>query len=199
MPAHTTTQDILAPELEALATAAANRLQGAVTETDHKPELHHAVVHAASAAIAAGLPLSAVADAERIGHQRARDQLRPDVLRQITRAARRKRDTELEYEQAVIRGVRLGLGHRELAGAPHVSHGTVRAIIARAETSTGEATAALERGHTNAVSDEQTPLMPEQPDAVGMSEPGTAQAGAVDHGSGKPDVGEPDKSNALTG
>ena len=31
---------------------------------------------------------------------------------------------------------------------------------------TGEATAALERGQTNAVSDEQTPVMPAQPDAV---------------------------------
>ena len=60
-----------------------------------------------------------------------------DVLRQIARAARRKRETELEYEQAVIRGVRLGLGHRELAGAAQVSHGTVRAIIARTDTSPG--------------------------------------------------------------
>jgi DNA-binding protein HU-beta len=135
MPAHTTTPDILVPELETIAVAAANRLQREVAGTDHQPELQRAVAHAASAAIAAGLALGAIADAERLGHQRARDELRPDVLRQITRAARRKRETELEYEQAVIRGARLGLGHRELAGAAQVTHGTVRAIIARTDTS----------------------------------------------------------------
>lgn len=171
MTLHTTREGVLAPELEAIAAAAADRLHGEVAGTDQdQPQLHRAVAHAASAAIAAGLPLSAIADAERIGQQRARDELRPDVLRQITRAARRKRETELEYEHAVIRGVRLGLGHRELAGAAQVAHGTVRAIIARTETPTAESTAAPKR-ETNDVSPEQTSVAHEQPDAAGTSAP----------------------------
>ena len=74
MTAHTSTEDVLAPELEAIAVAAADRLHGEVTGTDHDGErqLHSAVAHAASAAIGAGLPLAAIADAERTGQQRAR-------------------------------------------------------------------------------------------------------------------------------
>jgi hypothetical protein len=149
MTAHTSTEDVLAPELEAIAVAAADRLHGEVTGTDHDQlQLHRAVAQAASAAIGAGLPLAAIADAERTGQQRARDELRPDVLRQIARVARRKRETELEYEQAVIRGARLGLGHRELAGAAQVSHGTIRAIIARTDPSPEQSTRSPEPGQT---------------------------------------------------
>jgi len=171
MTTYTSTQGVLAPELEAIAAAAADRLRGEIAGTDqHEPETHHAVAQAASAAIAAGVPLGAIADAERLGQQRAREELRPDVLRQIARAARRKRETELEYEQAVIRGVRLGLSHRELAGAAQISHGTVRAVIARTETSAAESTAAPEIGHTND-SPEHTSDAHEQPDAANMSAP----------------------------
>ena len=171
MTAHTSTRGVLAPQLEAIAAAAADRLRGEIAGTDqHEPETHHAVAEAASAAIAAGAALAAIADAERIGQQRAREELRPDVLRQIARAARRKRETELEYEQAVIRGVRLGLSHRELAGAAQISHGTVRAVIARTETSAAESTAAPEIGHTND-SAEHTSDAHEQPDAASMTAP----------------------------
>ena len=71
------------------------------------------------------------------------------MLRQIARAARRKRETELEYEQAVIRGARLGLGHRELAGAAQVSHGTIRAIIARTDPSPDLSARSHEPGQTS--------------------------------------------------
>ena len=132
MTAHTSAEDVLAAELEAIAAAAANRLRDEVTGTGQDdPELHRALAQAASAAIAAGLPLGAIADAERTGQQRAREELRPDVLRQITRAARRKRETEVEYAQAVTRAVRLGLTHREVAAAAEVTHGTIRAILDR--------------------------------------------------------------------
>ena len=172
MSAHTSTEGVLAPELEAITVAAADRLHGEVTGTDHdQQQLHRAVAQAARAAIAAGLPLGAIADAERTGQQRARDELRPEALRQIARAARRKRETEVEYEHAVIRGARLGLGHRELAGAAQVAHGTVRAIIARTEASAGESTAAPERGQTSDGSPEQTSVAHEQPDAARMSAP----------------------------
>jgi hypothetical protein len=66
----------LAPELEAIATAACDQLC-AKTDGDPKPEerLQRGVGDAAGRAIAAGLSLTAIADAERIGHARAREQL----------------------------------------------------------------------------------------------------------------------------
>ena len=54
------------------------------------------------------------------------------MLRQVARAAKRKRDADSEYEQTIRRAARLGLSHREIAGAGEVSHGTVRAILSRA-------------------------------------------------------------------
>jgi hypothetical protein len=95
------------------------------------------------------------------------------VLRQIARAARRKRETGLEYEQAVIRGARLGLGHRELAGAAQVSHGTIRAIIARANTSPEEPTRSLKPGQVTDATSGPPSVADEQPDAGVVSAPGT--------------------------
>lgn len=43
-----------------------------------------------------------------------------------------KREADSEYEHAITRAGRLGLSHREIAAAAHVSHGTIRAILARA-------------------------------------------------------------------
>ena len=65
------------------------------------------------------------------------------------------RETELEYEQAVIRGARLGLGHRELAGAAQVSHGTIRAIIARTDTPPEHSAQSPEPGQTSEGRSEQ--------------------------------------------
>ena len=79
--------------------------------------------------------MSAIADAKRTGQLRARRALSTDVLRHVTRAAKRKREADSEYEQAVTRAGRLGLSHREIATAAQVSHGTVRAILARATAS----------------------------------------------------------------
>jgi len=174
MSANTSTEDVLAPELEAIAVAAADRLHHEVTGTDHdERQPDHAVAQAASAAIAAGLPLAAIADTERTGQQRARDELRPDVLRQIARAARRKRETELEYEQAVIRGAQLRLGHRELAGAAQVAHGTIRAIIARTHASPEQSARSPEHGQTSDARSEQPRAADEQPDAGVASAPDT--------------------------
>ena len=98
----------LAPELEAIATAACEQLC-AKTDGDPQPEerLQRGVGDAAGRAIAAGLSLSAIADAERIGHARAREQLGTEVLRAAERAAQRKREAESTYEQAVGRAARL--------------------------------------------------------------------------------------------
>jgi DNA-binding NarL/FixJ family response regulator len=121
------------------------------------------VAEAASAAIAAGAALSAIADAERTGQLRARRALSPDVLRHVTSAAKRKREADSgireadsgireadsgireadsgireadsEYEQAIARAGRIGLSHRDIATAAEVSHGTVRAILARSSAS----------------------------------------------------------------
>lgn len=139
MTAHTSTDSVLAPELEPIAAAAADRLRGEVADTaPNESEPQRALAQAASAAIASGMPLSAIANAERVGQSRARDELRPDVLRRIARAARRKREAEVEYEQTVIRALRLGLTHREIAAAAEVTHGTIRAILDRTEKQSQE-------------------------------------------------------------
>lgn len=112
MPVGQKTDGALAPELEAIATAAAERL-GAQTDgdTQREAELRHSVGEAASA------------------------ELGTDVLRRVERAARRKHEADSEYdEQAVVRAARLGLTHRDVAAAARVAHGTVRAILARNET-----------------------------------------------------------------
>ena len=129
---------VLSPELEAIAAAAHDRLRAEAGEDlAAAGEAQRRVAEAAGAAIAAGAALSAIAEAERAGELRARGDLGADVLRQVARAAKRKRDADDEYEQAIRRAGRLGLSHREIASAADVSHGTVRAILARA-TAEGE-------------------------------------------------------------
>jgi hypothetical protein len=122
----------LSGELEQIAAAAADRLR-ALTAGDRErdADLQRRVAEAASRPIAAGRSLAASADAEQICQQRAREELGPEVLRRIERAARRKREAEHEYEVAIVRAGRLGLAHRDVAAAAQVAHGTVRAIIAR--------------------------------------------------------------------
>ena len=131
-----TADGALSPELEAIAAAAHDRLKAqAGQDLSAIEEAGRRVAEAASAAIAAGARLSAIADAERDGEQRARQELSADVLRQVTRAAKRKHDADSEYAQAIGRAGRLGLSHREIATAAQVSHGTIRAILARATPS----------------------------------------------------------------
>ena len=129
----------LSGELEQIAAAAAERLR-ALTEGDveRDTDLRRRVGEAASRAIAAGLSLAEIADAEQIGQGRAREELGPELLRRVERAARRKRDAEHEYEQAIVRAGRLGVAHRDVAAAAQVAHGTVRAIIARTDTVSGQ-------------------------------------------------------------
>ena len=125
----------LAGELEAIARAAADRLRAQTDgDVEREVELQRAVGEAASHAIAAGLSLAEIADAERIGQRRARQELGADLLRRVERAARRKREVDGEYQQAVVRAGRLGQAHRDVAAAARVAHGTVRAILARTQT-----------------------------------------------------------------
>jgi DNA-binding NarL/FixJ family response regulator len=122
----------LAPELEAIATAAHDRLHAkAGQDLSAEQQAQQRVAVVASAAITAGAALGAIADAERTGELRARKTLGSDLLKHVTRTAKRKRGVDGEYEQAVTRAGRIGLSHREIATAAQVSHGTVRAILTR--------------------------------------------------------------------
>jgi hypothetical protein len=128
----------LSGELEQIAAGAAERLRALTAgDGERDADLQRRVGEAASRAIAAGLSLAAIADAEQLGQGRAREELGPEVLRRVERAARRKREVEHEYEQAIVRAGRLGLAHRDVAAAAQVAHGTVRAIIARTHAASG--------------------------------------------------------------
>jgi transposase len=74
----------------------------------------------------------------------------------LPRASKRKRDTDGEYEQAVKRAGRLGLSHREIAAVAEVSHGTVRAILARATASANGADLPLLTADAGGVDGETT-------------------------------------------
>jgi DNA-binding NarL/FixJ family response regulator len=125
----------LPPELEAIASAAHDRLQAQTGEDLSAVQgAQRRVAESASAAIAAGASLGAIADAERAGHERAKQMLGKDVLRATARAAKHKHDADTAYEQAVRRAGRLGLSHREIAAEASVSHGTIRAILTRPAT-----------------------------------------------------------------
>jgi hypothetical protein len=139
---HSKTDEELSGQLEAVATAAAERLR-AVSRGDleRDADLQRSVGEAASRAIAAGVSLASIANAERIGQGRVREEMGPELLRRVQRAARRRREAESEYEEAVIRAGRLGLPHREVAVAAQVAHGTVRAMIARARSASRQRTA----------------------------------------------------------
>ena len=128
----------LAGELETIATAAADRMRAPSDgDVERETDLRRRVAEAASRAIAAGLSLASVADAERLG-RRARKELGRELLRRVERAAGRRRDAEHEYEQTVVRACCVGLTHREVAAAAQVAHGTVRAIVARTNTVSAE-------------------------------------------------------------
>jgi DNA-binding NarL/FixJ family response regulator len=141
-----TADGALSPELEAIAAAAHDRLHAqAGDDLSAIEQASRRVAEAASAAIAAAARLSPIADAEHDGELRARQELSADVLRQVTRAAKRKRGADREYEQAISRAGRLGLSHREIAVAAQVSHGTVRAILTRASSITDNGRPAQEQ------------------------------------------------------
>ena len=139
MPTRHNTDQPTSPELDAIATAAADRLHAQAGEdNDALADHSQRVADAASAAIRAGAALSAIADAEREGEQRARNEMRTDILRRVERAAKRKREADTDYEQTIDRAARVGLSHREIAAAAHVTHGTVRAVLTRADTTTAK-------------------------------------------------------------
>lgn len=86
---------------------------------------------AAKAALDTGHGLAAVAAAEAAGQEAARSRLRAEVLRDVGRSARKKREATAEHDAAVTRAAALGLGAREIAERAGVAHGTVAAIVRR--------------------------------------------------------------------
>jgi hypothetical protein len=116
-------------ELIAVAEAAGSRLRA---ETDQDEEAARTaaeeLVRAASAAMAAGHSLTAIARAEARGKEAVRQTLRGDALKLVERTGNRARETRFEHHQAIARATRLGLPMREIAQAAGVTHGTIRAI-----------------------------------------------------------------------
>jgi hypothetical protein len=122
----------LSPELEAIATAAAQRLRAQIDENEPEAaEAQQAVIAAASGAITAGVSLGEIAAAEQAGQDRAREELGQDLLRAVERTARRRREIEHEYQQAVQRAGRIGLAHTDIAEAAQTARGTIRTIVSR--------------------------------------------------------------------
>jgi hypothetical protein len=116
-------------ELVAVAEAAGARLRA---DTDQDVEAARAaadeLVRAASAAMAAGHSLTAIAHAEALGKDSVRQALRGDALKLVERSGERAREMRREHHQAIARATRLGLPMREIAQAAGVTHGTIRAI-----------------------------------------------------------------------
>jgi hypothetical protein len=64
----------------------------------------------------------------------------------VERAARRERDADHEYEQAVGRAARLGVAQRNIAAAGQAARGTIRVIPARSQIAVGGREAATTSG-----------------------------------------------------
>lgn len=101
---------------------------------------------AAKAALDAGYGLAAVAGAEAAGQEAARSRLRTEVLRDVARSAKKKREATAEHDAAVGRAASLGLRAREIAERAGVAHGTVAAIVRRQQSVEPAARPPLEVG-----------------------------------------------------
>src|SRR5450755_2109652 len=146
MPAHASEQP-LAPELDAVAAAAEQQLRTLAGENPLEAgPLAQALADAATAAIVSGHPIATVAQAEQRGQEHARTALSRELLARVERAARRRREAEHDLHQAIARATRLGLAQRDIATAAQIAHGTVRAILTRANGDTD--TALVERDAT---------------------------------------------------
>ena len=128
----TSVPETLPGELEAIADAAAQRLRAQTADDEHEAsEAQEAVIAAAAAAMAAGRGLAEIAAAEQTGQARMRNEIGKDLLRAIERTARRRREIEHEYHDAIQRAGRAGLAHRDIAGAAGAAPGTIRSLLTR--------------------------------------------------------------------
>jgi DNA-binding NarL/FixJ family response regulator len=126
----------LAPELAAVHEAAEAALIAlAAGEADSAAEAR--ATEAAKAALDGGHALAVVAAAEQAGQRAARDRVRPQLLRDVERTAKRVRDVTREHEVAVVRAARAGLPDRQVAERAQIAHATVRSIVRRHDESAG--------------------------------------------------------------
>ncbi len=137
----TSVVDALPEQLEPVAVAAAQRLRAQTAgDEPQAAAAQQALVAAASTAMAAGVDLAQIAAAQQTGQARVRDELGKDQLRAVERAARRRREVEAEYQDAIRRAGRLGLAHREIASAAGAAAGTIRSLLTRPANGTPAAT-----------------------------------------------------------
>lgn len=120
----------LAPELAAVREAAEVVL-AALAAGEANAAAQAQATEAAKTALDAGHALVAVAAAERAGQQAARERVRPQLLRDVERTAKRVRDATREHELAVVRATCAGLPDRQVADRAHIAHATVRSIVRR--------------------------------------------------------------------
>lgn len=138
MSAIQTADETLAPELEAIAAAAAERVHAEARDDRAAAEQAQArVAQAASAAIAAGAGLGPAAEAEQAGQARSRQALGQDLLRRIKKVTQRRGEAERDYNDAIRLAGRIGIPHREIAGAAGISHSTVKAVLTRSDEQRG--------------------------------------------------------------
>jgi DNA-directed RNA polymerase specialized sigma24 family protein len=118
-------------ELREVADAADRQTRALVEGETSSDELRAQLVQAAGAAMAAGCSLADIAQAEDQGKAAAREALGSDLLRRVTRSARRLQEVEAEHKRSIVQAVELGLPFRDVGQAAGVSHGTIRAIVGR--------------------------------------------------------------------
>ena len=129
-----TIEEQATPELEAIATAAADVVRAdAAQDAGARAAAEARMAEAVAAAALARPDLDAIAQAGRDGRARARRELGADVVRRIKRGAQRKREAELDYEEAVRLAARIGMAHGEIAAAAGISPNGVRSVLARGE------------------------------------------------------------------
>lgn len=147
-------------ELLTVAEAAGARLRA---ETDQDSDAARAagndLMHAASAAMAAGRSLAEIARAEGRGKDTIRQSLRADALKLVERTGNRVRDTQAEHYRAIARATRLGLPMREIAQSAGVTHGTIRAINNRLAS---QSSAAEDQAHDEGRDQGAWPEPPEE-------------------------------------
>ena len=133
MPSRQKTEPAMSPELDAIAAAAADRLRAQCGDDAATVDEHARRVADAAAPLSAPAPGSARSPPPSgWGRTAPATSWAPTSSVVSSAPPSAKREADSEYEHAITRAGRLGLSHREIAAAAHVSHGTIRAILARA-------------------------------------------------------------------
>jgi hypothetical protein len=124
--------------LERIAVAACERAVAQVNEEHERVgQVAQEFESALHDAVSQHARLVDIATAEATGLERAKSQLRREVLRGIERGAKARSDGQAAWEAAVRRGGRLGLGNVEIASVAGVTHAAVRKVLERSDNEHG--------------------------------------------------------------